>query len=89
MPRFSGMDLDQIEILSKTLLTESEKIKQEANAMTTTLEHLPWVGNDQKRFIEEWKTKYLPALLNAATGFETAAGQASMHVRKQRLASRR
>ena len=57
--------------------------------MTTTLEHLPWVGNDQKRFIEEWKTKYLPALLNAATGFETAAGQASMHVRKQRLASRR
>ncbi len=89
MPRFSGMDLEEIERLSKTLHVESGRIEREANAMTATLENLPWVGNDQKRFLEVWRSRHLPALMNAAKGFETASREAHQHVRRQQGASSR
>lgn len=87
MPKFWGMDLEEVERLSKMLHTESERIKREASSMTATLENLPWVGNDQKRFLDTWRSRHLPALLNAAKGFEDASRKAHMQVERQRRES--
>lgn len=88
MQLLSGMDIGQIRSLARQMDDEAAEIRTVVQQMTSQLESASWSGTDRERFIAEWRSRHVTALLKVATGLEQASRQAREHARQQEAASR-
>lgn len=89
MATMTGMDIAAVRALAKQLKSGATEIDQITKKLTAKLESTPWVGNDQKRFLSDWKGSHTSALRKVADGLTDASQKAETNAREQEDVSNR
>lgn len=92
MAQFTGMDIEQVEALSKALQGAAETIKNQVvaplNGKIGTSESI-WKGKDANDFRSNWESQHKKALLNVIQALEGASRSAHNNAVEQAQVSGR
>lgn len=89
MGTMTGMDIGAVKALAKELKSSSGEINGIIKKLNSKLESAQWVGNDQKKFVNDWKGNQVPALKKVVAVLEQASNRADQNAREQEQASNR
>jgi uncharacterized protein YukE len=87
MAGMTGMDIEQVRVLSKQLSAAADQVRQIASDLSSKLGSTTWVGNDQTRFTSDWNSTHRPNLSNVADALTQASTQANKNATEQEQAS--
>ncbi|MDJ0770131.1 MAG: hypothetical protein QNJ12_15120 [Ilumatobacter sp.] len=89
MSNFTGMDINQVRVLSRQLQTRADEIRTITQQLTGQLNSTPWIGPDREQFHGEWTGQHTAALNSVVAGLEQASQTAMRNSNEQEQASSR
>ena len=82
-----GLDVEQVQTLSKQLNQESQNIQQILKTLTGALNGTQWSGPDASAFRNDWSGSHTAALNNVANALQQASAAASKNASDQESVS--
>jgi uncharacterized protein YukE len=78
-----GLDVEQVQTLSKQLNQESQSIQQILKTLTGALNNTQWTGPDATAFRNDWTGSHTAALNNVANALQQASAAAAKNASDQ------
>ena len=82
----TGMDIAEVRSLARQMSTDGDEIWSMLQTATGRLEAAPWVGNDQRRFVEQWHG-HMKVLWTVVEALRGAASDAANYADMQEAVS--
>lgn len=86
MSEMTGMDIAEVRSLARQMSTDGDEMWSMLQQATSRIEAAPWVGNDQRRFVEQWHG-HLSVLWTVVEALRVAADDASRYADLQEVVS--
>ena len=87
MAGMTGMDIEQVRVLSQQLNSAADQVRQIAADLSSKLGSTTWVGNDQARFTSDWESTHRQNLSKVAEALSAASQLAARNASEQESAS--
>ncbi|MFB2598752.1 hypothetical protein ACEXQE_13240 [Herbiconiux sp. P17] len=82
-----GLDVEQVQQLSKQLNTQSQQVQQILTTLTSALQSVQWTGPDAEGFRSEWNSTHTAALKQVIAALEDASQKAAKNASDQEATS--
>jgi hypothetical protein len=83
----TGMDVEAVRLLASQLSAKADEIDTIANALTTQLGNVQWLGMDADTFRGDWNTSYHTQLQTVSSALRDASTRATNNAAQQEQAS--
>lgn len=87
MAYFTGMNISEVRSLATQLSTKADEIDSIANALSSQLNGVQWVGADADNFRNEWQSTHRGQLSAVAHALRDASTRATVNANQQEEAS--
>jgi uncharacterized protein YukE len=87
MTGFLGMDIQAVRSLATQLQAKADEIDAIANALSSHLNNVQWVGHDADVFRNDWQTTHRTQLSTVASALRDASHVASANATQQEQTS--
>lgn len=84
---FVGMDVEQVQNLSRQLNQKASEIDNIISTLNSTLQGTDWKGQDAEQFRNDWNSTLTQKLRQVSEALKQAGQRASQNAQEQQAAS--
>ena len=86
---FLGMDVEQVQNLSRQLQQKASDIDNIITTLNSTMQSTEWKGQDDEQFRNDWNSSLTQKLRQVSQSLKDASSKASQNAREQQDISNR